>query len=127
MLDEGTKGKLRDLTVGLLLEIRAEYLANGASPLKHWDQLQERFRAASMSSATCEEWVTSLVRWCRLGAPSKSRSLATIQLDEAVRGQRIAGQWLDMMERDYGLIFAMARSEAEERKARREQVAELGG
>jgi hypothetical protein len=109
-LDDGQKGTLRDLTVELLLQIRSEYLAAGASPLKHWDQLQEQFRAASMRSADASEWVTNIIRWCRLGAPSKSRSLATDRLVSETDGKGITGAWLDMCERDYGLIFAMARS-----------------
>ncbi len=65
-IDEQAKERLRTLTVEVLLCYRAAYLKAGASPLKHWDQLQDRMRSAARRSQTPEEWATALSRGLQL-------------------------------------------------------------
>lgn len=63
----------------------------------------------------------------QLGAPSSSRSLKTDALYQATDGAGCSGAWLDMIDAEHGLLIAMARLEAEERKAAREKAADIGG
>lgn len=124
MLTDEQRGSLRELTVQVLLGLRAEYLQTAsANPLKHWDQLQDRLRIAARTSTSSAEWVTAMTRSLGLGAPSSARSLATDRLYHATDGHGLSTAWLDLLEEEYGLLMAMTRLEAEERKARRDQAA----
>lgn len=113
-VDETTMETWRLLTAGALLDLRSAYLKAGASPLKHWDQILDRMRAAARTSASVEEWHTSMCRSLQLGAPSSSASSALAELRATVGSAR--GSWLDMIDREHGLLMAMARLEAERRK-----------
>lgn len=126
MLTPEQKGNLRDLTVAVLLDLRAAYLMAGASPLKHWDQLQDRLRSAARQSATSSEWATAMMRSLGLSSPSVSLASSIDRLYEATDGHGIATLWLDMLEADFGLLMSMARLESEERKERRNATADLG-
>lgn len=117
MLDEATKDKLRTKTVEVLLVMRAAYLASGANPLKHWDQIQDRMRSAARRSQTPEEWATALARGLQLPALSSSGSRALLDLVAAVAERGCAAAWLDLIEREYGLLMALCRLCAEERRA----------
>jgi hypothetical protein len=121
-LDETTKEKLRTLTVEVLLVMRAAYLAAGANPIKHWEQLQDRARSAARRSQSPEEWATALARGLQLPALSSSGSRALVDLVAAVAERGCAVEWLDLIEREYGLLMAMTRLCAEERKAAREET-----
>jgi len=114
-MNDEKRRELRKLTVSLLVDLRAEYLAAGASPLKHWDQLQDRLRVAARTSETFAQWATMLDRLLGLGAPSKARSSATVTLADAIGVEHTA--FLVMVEEDTGLIMALARQEAERRKS----------
>lgn len=118
-LDEATKEKLRTLTVEVLLVTRAAYLAAGANPIKHWDQLQSRMRAAARMSQTPEEWGTRLALGLQLAAPSSSGSRALVDLAAAMAERGCAAEWLDLVEREYGFLMAMTRLCAEERAEER--------
>lgn len=117
---------LRILTRDLLLEVRAQYLAAGASPLKHWDQLADRLRAAIATTATPEELVTSLLRGLNLSAPSSSVSWAMVRLSDEVAAMNATRPYFDMLEREYALVHALTRLEAEDRKERRAATAAGG-
>lgn len=114
MLDEAARERQRTKTVDLLLEMRAAYLAGGANPLKHWDQLQDRLRAAARTSSTVAEWVTQMSRSLGLSAPSSRFSEAVMSLDAEVADAGSA--WLDLLESEWGLLMAMSRQISEQRK-----------
>jgi hypothetical protein len=107
--------------VALLMELRRAYLAAGGSPLKHWDQITDRLRAAARTSATVPEWTTALMRSLQLGAPSRSLSSAIDALAVAVT-EVGAAAWLDLLEREHGYVMARARLEAERRRESTRQV-----
>jgi hypothetical protein len=123
VLDEKQKEKLRTLTVELLLELRASYLASpGANTLKHWDQLQERMRAAARTTASPEEWATKMRRDLNLPAPSSSGSKALVELVHAVTEKSARRDWLDMLDKEHGYLIALTRLSAEKRKEARDAV-----
>lgn len=120
-LSEEQKERLRTLTVEYLLEVRRAYLMAGASPLKHWDQIQSRLLSAARRSTTADEWTTALLRGLQLPALGGSRrggssaSRALIDLTSAVREADAAAEWLDLIQREYGLLMALTREAAEKR------------
>lgn len=121
-LDEAAKEKLRTLTVEVLLDVRAAYLKTpGCSVLKHWDQLQDRMRAAARTSASPEEWATALCRTLQLGAPSPANCRSLVDLVHEVTERQCRREWLDIVEREYGYLMALARKSAEARREAREQ------
>ncbi len=116
-MDAEKRSEWRTLVVALLMPVRAEYLAAGANPLKHWDQIQDRVRIASRTSESMAQWVTTLTRNLGLGAPSKRRSLATEALAQAVGdGKRENAAFLDFLEEECGLLMALANQEATRRR-----------
>ena len=114
--------KLRTLTVEFVLEVRAAYLKNGGGPLKHWEQIQARMIGAARRSATADEWATAVVRRLQLPALGSNGSRALHDLCAAVRESGATGEWLTMIEREYGLLLAMARRISEERRDAREAM-----
>lgn len=112
---------LQTLTMHVLLELRALFLASGASPLSHWDQIESRLQASTRTSASVEEWLTSMKRGLRLVTTSSSLSSAAVRLaDEvALLGPRGALVWLDMVSREVGYLMAITRLEAEDRRAQK--------
>lgn len=122
-LDEQTKEKLREATVAMVLAFRREFLANGGSPLKQWDQIGDRMRAAARTCSSPEEWATAIFRSLQLGSPSKDSSHSLASLAATVRESKCPREWLDLIEREHGYIVASARLEAEKRKAAKEQLA----
>lgn len=120
-LDEQAKEKLRTETVEVLLDLRAAYLATaGANPLKHWDQLQDRMRAAARTCASPEEWVTKMARDLQLSAPSLTSSRSLLALVGEVSERHCRREWLDLVEREHGYLLALARLAAEQRRAARD-------
>lgn len=116
-MDEQAMELLRSLTVEAMLELRASYLRTpGCNVLKHWDQLTDRLRAAARSSASPEEWVTTMMRTLQLGAPREGSASRYRDLADFVRERDAASAWLDLLEREYGYIMAVARGVAEQRK-----------
>lgn len=116
-MDEHQKEKARTLTVEALLELRSAYLRTpGCNVLKHWDQLQDRMRASARSTATPEEWLTTMTRTLSLGAPQVDSSRSFRDLADFVREHGAAREWLDIIEREYGYIIAVARGVAEQRR-----------
>lgn len=120
-LSDEKKERLRTLTVEFLMEVRRAYLMAGASPLKHWDQIQSRLLSAARRSTTADEWTTALLRGLQLPALGGSRkggnnaSRALIDLTSEVRESGAASEWLDMIQREYGLLMALTREAAERR------------
>lgn len=126
-MDEQQKRVLERLTVDLLMEIRAAYLATpGCSALKHWDQLQSRMRVASRTCASVQEWVTAMHRGLQLPAPrSSTSSVIQALVNEVDIMQRGQVAWLDLVEREYACLLSRCRLEAERRRDARD--AGLGG
>lgn len=112
---------LKDLLVGLLLALRAEYLSSGASAITHWDHLKTRPLAAARMCSSLDEWFTQTRRKLQLGAPSKdsSRFLVALTSECADQGRRDKAV-LRFIEKRIDMLIALARGEAEQRKERRE-------
>jgi hypothetical protein len=122
-LDEGQLERLRTKTVELLLELRAAYLRTpGCSPLKHWEVLQNRLLSAARRAASPDEWSTLMMRGLQLPNLRSSACQALVDLGAAVRELGAQREWLDMLEREYGLLMAMTRLAAERQREAREQV-----
>lgn len=116
-LSEQTRAELLNQTVSVLLDLRSVYLANGASPLKHWDQILDRMRAATRTTSSVPEWVTAVARGLQIGTLT---SFGCSSVDALVRGVGSnASGWLDFVEREHGYIIACARIEADKRRADR--------
>lgn len=117
-LEPAVEEHLLDLTTDLVLCLRAQYLAGGASALKHWDQLAERLRAATRTSSTAEAWATRLCRDLLVAVPSAQTSAAMEALVLATR-RHGAVAWLALVEREWAYVMARARRLAEERREER--------
>jgi hypothetical protein len=118
-LSEEKRTRLENLSVALLLELRREYLAAGASPLKHWDQMQSRMLGAARTTDSVPEWLSTMCRSLQLGAPRSSTWSAASALHREVTECGPAA-WLDLVERECSYLMAKARLESETRKAQRE-------
>jgi hypothetical protein len=122
-LSEVQLEQLRTKTVELLLELRRLYLRSPqANMLKHWEILQNRMLSAARRAANPDEWVTSMLRGMQIPSVSSACSAAIVSLGGAVREAGAAREWLDMVEREYGLLLAMARLAAEQARESRERV-----
>lgn len=119
-LDETLRERLRNLTAELLLEIRAAHLRTGsANVLRHWDQLQDRLRAAARTSTSAEGFATELARSMRVGSPSVPHATAVRVLADEVRERGCAREWLDLVEEEWGYLISLTRLLSEQRKEAR--------
>lgn len=118
-MDVEKRERWRKLTVDLVMAVRSEYLASGASALSHWDQLKDRMLASARTSQGASEWVTALCRRLSLAAPGKPLSSATESLvsDVESAGPRGELEFLAFVEAEYGLVLARARLEGERRRS----------
>lgn len=116
-IDEARRQELVEKTVDVLLELRGAYLRSGANPLKAWDQIADRLRAAARTTANVPEWLTAMSRSLQLGAPSSSLSSAAERLTAAAGARPV--DWLDLLEREHGYVIARTRLAAEKRRAAR--------
>ena len=117
-LTEEQREKLRTKTVEFLLDVRAAYLATpGCSPLKHWDQIQNRMLSAARRSANAEEWATSLLRGLQIPTLNSSGSSSLHDLCAAVKELSATFEWFDLIIREYGLIMATTRLAADAARA----------
>lgn len=114
------KDALVHRTVDVLLHLRAQYLANGANALKHWNQIGDRMREASATSRTVEEWTTRMMRTLQIGQQSKALSTSVVALRDEVTAQKRERDWLRMCAAEQAYIVAVAQMEAEDRKTQRE-------
>ena len=120
MLSEDQAEKLRTKTVETLLAVRAAYLA-GPTPnaMKHWEILQNRMRTAARTTATPEQWITSLCRGMQIQSLSSSTSSAVVDLVAYVAEQRCSRDWLRLVETESAYLMALTRLSAEKRKEAR--------
>lgn len=113
--------------VTFLLGVRAQYLRGGASPLKAWDQIAERLRAASRRSVSVEEWATSILKGLQLSGPTSSTSSALGDLARTITTRSDTDAFLRLMEREWGAVIAGAQLEADRRRAARAQAGATTG
>lgn len=123
-LSDEKRTRLENLTVELLLQIRSEYLANGANALKHWDQLQSRMLGAARTTDSVPEWLSAMCRSLQLGAPRSSTCSAASALQREVVDCGGASLWLDLVEREYSYLLAKTRLESETRRAAKDGLVE---
>lgn len=116
------KEALVDLTVDVVMAVRAQYLAGGANAIKHWPQITDRMRAATRTTEGPEAWATKIMRDLKLPAPSKDTAAALEALVEFVRrgGERGTRAWLATVEAESMFIIAKAQRLAEERRSARD-------
>lgn len=116
-IDETRKERLRTLTVEFLLDLYRQAIRSGWSALDLWDQMSTRLRAAARTSAGPDEWTSAMLRSLKQPGPGKDSSGSLIDLTAQVREWACASAWLDLLEREHGLLIAMARKLNEERRA----------
>jgi hypothetical protein len=103
-------------TVAVIDQVRSAYLGTpGANVLRHWDQIQDRVRMAARTSRSAAEWTTALTRSLKLPAPDNYLSRSTQALVSLVTGLSADREWLDLVEREYAYMMALARLRAENR------------
>lgn len=104
--------------VDFLLAVRAEYLGAGGKPMTHWTRIQEMARGAAATAETAAEWCTQVAKDLQLGAPCRERSSATEDLVKMTEGSEVS----DKVESEHAYLMALARLEAEGRKARKKEA-----
>ena len=107
----------RESTIAVILDLRAQYLANGASPLSHWDQLKTRVHACAKQSSGVREWCSLMLRKLQLEAPSVSLAYGIDALAALTDANEPA--WLALVEKEVGFMIAMARVKADQRQQAR--------
>ena len=120
-MDEKRLEELREATVLVILDLRAQYLANGAKALSHWDQISERMQAAIRITSTVDAWVSRVMRMLQIQAPSSALSSSIEVLRDTVTGAHV--EWRRLVETESGALIASARREAERRREMREASA----
>lgn len=114
-MNKESKEIAKTLTVELLLALRRELLATGASALGHWDQLQSRLTIASRTSADLSSWFSTMCRQLNLPAVSSVSSKAFRELLECVKEHE--REWIKEIEVTVPALIARTRVEAEARRA----------
>lgn len=118
-ISENAKERLRTATVEVLLDLRAAYLAGGASPLKHWDQLHDRLRSAARTTDSPEEWHSAMLRSLQLAAANSSACSGLKRLVDLVHELDARRAWFDLLEREHGYLIALTRLDSEKRREAR--------
>lgn len=123
-LDEAEKERLRTLLVEMLMELRRAYLQTpGAKMLEHWRILLDRMQAAARSSRNADEWATQTARWLQIQQLGNSASSTLLDLSHFVREREAWPEMRHLLDRERGLLEALGRKMADERKAAREEKA----
>lgn len=122
-LTEYERQTMSNATVQVILDARLMALRNGANPLKLWDQLQARMRAAVRTTTNAAEWATKFLRDLQIAAPSKDLSRSMAELDRLTTGK--ADGWLALVEREHGFLIASARIEAERRADLKKEMKDI--
>jgi len=90
------------------------------NPMKHWDQLTDRMRACARRAIGLEDWITMMLRSLQIASVDARFSSDVIALRVHVI-KHGATAWLDLIDREWGYLQALARVEAERRRDLREQ------
>jgi len=116
-MDDFMNEELRAKTVSVVMGLRRLYLAGGASPLKHWDQITSRLRSAARRTSTVSAWATAMLKGLALNGPDSSISSDLVELERMARevGERT---WIRQLEGEYSLVIAEAQIEAQRRSKR---------
>ena len=125
MLTREQRADLLELTRDFLLAVRADYLAADMKRAqKHWTQIENAAKGAALRGRrTASLWAGRVTEKLNVPASSRSICLATDRLVEAVDGHGLSTDWIGLVRTEIGLVMAMARLEAEERKEAREKKA----
>lgn len=113
--------KIETAALEMMLEIRRAYIAsvNGKVAMNYWEQLQNRARAAALTTAGASEWVSAVIRGLRIGSLNSSGSRALLDLvkvcDETENGHDL---FLRYVEREHATLIALTRRVVEEKKER---------
>lgn len=112
---DGTPSDIRDCLVKLLLAVRKDALVAGANPLKHYDTIASRVRAAAGRSETVEQWISALLKGLNITSPSKSTSFEAASLASVgvIAGADVV---LDLITDECGFLMALVRVEVQEAK-----------
>lgn len=112
---------IRSLLVEMLLEFRRCYLrTTGANMLEHWRIILDRMRQAARQTRNADEWATKVQRRLQIPQLGSSGCSALLALSHAVRE---ADAWRDfrtLVDRETGLLEALARKVVEAEKAAKE-------
>jgi hypothetical protein len=111
------KQNLKELTINLLLALRADLLAAGANALSHWEQLQTRLERACKTADTIDVWFSVLTRSLAIPTPSRSSVGAFNLLSAQTTALECDGDWIAEMQRTVPALIALTRVRAEDRKA----------
>lgn len=119
-LDEAEREVLREQIVLFVLAVRREYLRSpGVNVLKHWDQIRDRMRSAARRAESVADWATLVLRGLNLPSPRSDLSSILVGLTEHVRRADALAEMLDLVEREHGLILALARLRADDAREAR--------
>jgi len=118
MLEDNQKKRLETLAVELALALRSAYLSEqgGRPPMNYWEQMENRMRAAARQTASASEWASLMQRRLQIGNLPKGASSALIDLVRFCDEHQAHTEFLDLVERDHGLLVALTRQIVEERK-----------
>ena len=110
-LNEAQAERARTGLVEFILAVRRRYLKayGSAVVMKHWDQIQGRVLSAARRSGTVDEWCTLVLRGLQLPTTLDRLGVATVW-ELAKTGKDVGHrEELDIVERETGLLMAMAR------------------
>lgn len=120
-LTEEQTEALRLAIVRVILAVRGDYLRTpAASVLKHWDQITDRMRARAQSCGSPREWASALLRDLRIASPSDWTADAMVGLQARVDECGAPRAFFDLIDRESGYLIAVARTEADSRRAARQ-------
>lgn len=114
-MDDKRRGEFVAVTVPVMMELRSQYLAEGAKALKHWDQLQGYLRIAARTTDSPEQFVTSMSRQMRLARAPSSELSTSVKALVGVVG-RDPAEWLEWLDHEYSYMIACMRLESERRR-----------
>lgn len=117
--------RLRTFLVEMLMAFRREYLqTSGVNRLEHWRILLDRMQAAARSSRNVDEWATQVAKSLQIQQLGKFACSTLLELSGFVREQDMWPDARRLIDRERGLLEAMGRKIAEERKEAREAAEE---
>jgi hypothetical protein len=84
--------------------------------------MASRMRVAARVTEGPDEWATRMMRSLQIPSPSKNTAASLLALSHQVREARAENAWLELLDRENGLLMAMCRKISEERAATKEEV-----
>lgn len=111
-------------TVAVVLALRTWAIREGIAKrkaLRSWDIVSERMRLATRRATTVQEWTSMTMRTLQIGTVDAAAGNTLIELAAVVGGD--ADAWLTWVEDEHQFIFALAREQADRKKASRQAAA----